>query len=167
MFAHHGCASQPLCSNVKFACFKNRPLTMRAKGLKIKGWRTFASTLYVTLIIQIWLFFKSAFEITSSSINNQYIYVPTIQHCLSVRLEYFGRLENFSLIWRRHRRRGRATNFDLCSAHMAIEQKGFFNVPHLQWNGASIHNGHLRGSVTLTPNWQTPTHAITSVMYSC
>ena len=34
-------------------------------------------------------------------------------------------------IWKRHYRRWRATNFDLCSALMAIEQWGFFSVPHI------------------------------------
>ena len=37
-------------------------------------------------------------------------------------------LENFSLIWRRHRT-WRASNFDLYSALRAIEQWGFFIVP--------------------------------------
>ena len=41
--------------------------------------------------------------------------------------------------------------FDLCSALMAIEQLGFFSMPHLLWHGASIYYGHLRGPVTLTP----------------
>ena len=45
---------------------------------------------------------------------------------------------------------GRATNFDLYSALMAIEQWGFFSVPHLLWHGLSVYNGHLRGPVTLT-----------------
>ena len=50
-----------------------------------------------------------------------------------------------------HYCRWRATNFDLCLALMAIEQWGFFSVPHLLEHGASICNGHLRGPVTLTP----------------
>ena len=33
---------------------------------------------------------------------------------------------------------------------MAIEQWGFFSVPHLLWHGSSVYNGHLRGPVTLT-----------------
>ena len=28
---------------------------------------------------------------------------------------------------------------------------GFFSVPHLLWQGASVYNGHLRGPKTLTP----------------
>ena len=44
--------------------------------------------------------------------------------------------------------RWRAANFDLCSALMAIEQWGFFSVPHLLWHGASVYNGHLRGTIT-------------------
>ena len=34
---------------------------------------------------------------------------------------------------------------------MAIEQWGFFSVPHLLWHGASVYNGQLRGPVTLAP----------------
>ena len=66
-------------------------------------------------------------------------------------LGIFVPLENFSLKWSRHHYRWRAANFDLCSALMAIEQWGFFCVPHLLWLGASVYNDHLRGSVTLTP----------------
>ena len=49
-----------------------------------------------------------------------------------------------------HNCRWRAANSDLCLAPMAIEQWGFFSVPHLLRHGASVYNGHLRGSVTLT-----------------
>ena len=41
-------------------------------------------------------------------------------------------------------------SFYLYSALIAIEKWGFFSVPHLLWLGASVYNGHLRGSVTLT-----------------
>ena len=41
-------------------------------------------------------------------------------------------------------------NFYLCSALMAIEQWGFFSVPHLLWHGASVYNYHLQVPVTLT-----------------
>ena len=64
----------------------------------------------------------------------------------------FSSNQNFSLIWRRHHCRWRAANIDLCSALMAIEQWGFFSVPHLLWHGASVYNGHLRRPVTLTTN---------------
>ena len=57
----------------------------------------------------------------------------------------------FSLTWRRHHCRWRAANFDLCSALMAIEQWGFFNVPHLLQHGPTVYNGHHHGPVTLTP----------------
>ena len=60
-------------------------------------------------------------------------------------------LENVLLIWRRHHCRCRAANVYLCSALMAIEHWGFFSVPHLLWNGASVYNSHLWGPVTLTP----------------
>ena len=66
---------------------------------------------------------------------------------------FFAPLETFSLIWRRHR----ATNFYVYSALVAIEQWGFFNVPHLLWHGhllwdgQTLYNDHLRASVTLVP----------------
>ena len=65
-------------------------------------------------------------------------------------LEFFIPFENFTLIWRRHHCWWRAANnFDLCLALMAIEQWGFFNMPHLLWHGPSLYNGHPRGPVTL------------------
>ena len=64
----------------------------------------------------------------------------------------FVSLENFSLIWRRHYYRWRTAKFDLCSARMAIEQWGFFSVPHLLWQEAYVYNGHLHGPVTLKPD---------------
>ena len=56
-------------------------------------------------------------------------------------------LKNFSLILRRHLYLWRTANFNLCSALMAIEQWGFFSMPHLTWHGASMYNG----PVTFTP----------------
>ena len=71
---------------------------------------------------------------------------------LFVCVEFIVPLENFSLIWRNHHCRWRAANFDLvCSALMTIKQWGFFNVPHLLWHGPAPYNGHLRGTVTLSP----------------
>ena len=64
-------------------------------------------------------------------------------------LKFFVPLENFSLIWRRHHCWWRAANFDPCSALMAIEQWGFFTVPHLLWHGASAYSDHLRGPVAI------------------
>ena len=32
---------------------------------------------------------------------------------------------------------------------LAIEQWGYFSVPHLLWHEASVYNGHLRGPVAL------------------
>ena len=34
---------------------------------------------------------------------------------------------------------------------MAIEQRGFSGVQHLLLYWSSLHNGHLRGPMTLTP----------------
>ena len=47
--------------------------------------------------------------------------------------------------------RRKAANLDLSSALNAIEQWGFFTMPHLLWHGPTVYNGHLRGPVTLTP----------------
>ena len=56
----------------------------------------------------------------------------------------------FTYIWRHHHYRWRATNFYLYSVLIAIEQLGFFNMPHLLWHGPSLYNCHLRRPVTLT-----------------
>ena len=55
------------------------------------------------------------------------------------------------LIMRRHHYGWRASNFDLCSALMVIEEWGFFSVQHILWHGTYVYNGHIRGPVTLTP----------------
>ena len=44
----------------------------------------------------------------------------------------------------------KAANFDLYSALMAIEQLGFFRLPQLLGQRASVFNGHPRGPVSLT-----------------
>ena len=71
--------------------------------------------------------------------------------CLFVYIWFSAPLDYFSLSWRRHHSRWRATNFYLYSALIAIEQWGFFNVPHLLWHRPTLYNAHLRGSVTLIP----------------
>ena len=76
--------------------------------------------------------------------------------CLLVCLGFFVPFENFSLIWRRHNCQWRAANFYLCLAFMAIEQWGFFSVPHLMWHVASVYNGHL---------WGPMTHLLQSIWY--
>ena len=58
-------------------------------------------------------------------------------------------LEIFSLIRRQHHYQWRAANFDLCSALIAIEHWGIFNVPHLLWHWPTLYNGHIRGPVKL------------------
>ena len=79
-----------------------------------------------------------------------FVYV-TGSYLMFVCLGFIVPLENFSLICRRHHNWWRVANFDLCSALMAIEQWGFFSVPHLLWHGVSVYNYHLRGPVPLTP----------------
>ena len=61
----------------------------------------------------------------------------------------FGGLSSHSRIF--HLYGDVTTGEDLCSALMAIEQWGFFSVPHWLWHRASVYNGHVRGPVTLTP----------------
>ena len=63
---------------------------------------------------------------------------------------FFVPIKNFSLRRRHHHYQWRATNIDLYSALIAIEKWGFFNMIHL-WQGATLHNGHLREYVTLVP----------------
>ena len=55
---------------------------------------------------------------------------------------FFSPLKYFLLIWRHHHCGWKAANFDLCSAFIAIEQGGFFSVPHLLWHCDTGHNGH-------------------------
>ena len=71
--------------------------------------------------------------------------------CLFVCFGSFVSLGNCSLIWNRHHYQWRTIHHDLFSTLMAIEQWGFFNVPHLLWHGPTLYNDHLRCSVTLTP----------------
>ena len=96
-----------------------------------------------------------------SAINSGMWYSVVILFVLFVCVEFIVPLENFSLVWRRHHCRWRAVNFDLCLVLMAIEQWGFFNVPHPLRHVPTIYNGHLRRPVTLTPNtsvWQWSCH---------
>ena len=77
-------------------------------------------------------------------------------------------LENCSLIWTRHHYRWRAEDVYLCSSLKVIEQLGFFSIPHLHWHGASVYNGHLQESLTLTPIQQwTITTCFNDLMYVC
>ena len=66
--------------------------------------------------------------------------------------------ENSSLVWRRHHIQWRAANFNKYSALMAIEQWGFFNVPHLLRHGPTVYNvHHLQGYSHLLPSVGTVT----------
>ena len=58
--------------------------------------------------------------------------------------EFFTHMETSPLLVK-------GCNFDLCSALTAIEQWGFFNVPHGLRHRPIIYNGHLQRLVTLTP----------------
>ena len=76
----------------------------------------------------------------SRQVKEKYDHITFIHRlfvCFFVCLWFFVQSENFSLIWRRHNYWWKAANFDLCSALIAIEQWGFFSVPHLLWHGAS------------------------------
>ena len=65
-------------------------------------------------------------------------------------LDFYVPLENFSLTQRPHHNQGKAS-LNLYSALMAIEQWGFFGVPHLLWHGPTLYKDHLWRPVTLTP----------------
>ena len=62
----------------------------------------------------------------------------------------FVPLENFSLIWRHHYSLWKGCKFWPklgIHGHWVVRD---FNVPNLQWHGASVYDGHLWGPVTLT-----------------
>ena len=50
-------------------------------------------------------------------------------------------------------------------ALMAIEQWGFFSVPHLLWHWAYVYNGHLRGPVILAYWRAFSSEAVTACFY--
>ena len=81
-------------------------------------------------------------------------------------LVFFVPLEIFLLILRPHHYRWGAANVDLCSALKAIEQWGFFSVPRLLWHGASVYNGHHRGSATLIPTTERLASKLTLLIYT-
>ena len=94
----------------------------------------------------------------------------TWSFCLFVCLEFIFPLENFLLIWRRHHYRWKPANFDLCSALMAIEQWGFFNVPHLLRHGPTVYNGHPEDpwhSYLLPSVWQWSCHYLFLTTWVC
>ena len=62
---------------------------------------------------------------------------------------FFCLTREFSLVWRRHHCRWRAADFVLCSALSAIDQWGFFMLPHLLWHVTSVYDGHIRWPMTL------------------
>ena len=45
------------------------------------------------------------------------------------------------------------TDEGILSALKTIKQRGILSVPYLLWDGPTLYNGHLQGSVTLEP-WQ-------------
>ena len=102
--------------------------------------------------IAVWNMFAHALNHIQTHYQYDTVNHTRIPHLLNVCLfvrDFIVTLDNFSLIWRRHHHRWWAANFDLCSALMAIEQWGIFNVQHPLWHGPSVYNGHLRGPVTL------------------
>ena len=96
---------------------------------------------YFLVFLSLW------FTNINSLINILRIPISTGNVCLG----FFVPRENFSIIWRREHYRWRAAIFDLCFVLMAIEQWGFFSVPHLLLHWTSVFNGHIRAPVTLTP----------------
>ena len=80
-----------------------------------------------------------------------FVFVFWVFCFLFIYLGFFVPVDNFSLIWRRHHYRWRSANVDVYSVFMAIEQWGFFSVPHLMWHGPTLYSCHFRGPVALTP----------------
>ena len=117
-------------------------------------------TLLMTILFFEWIFLLSAYLFVNPAIlialYGKKGYWARIVIGIANKLKMiclFVLLENFSHVWRRHYYQWKAANFDLlvCLALMAIEQPGFFSVPHLLWHGAFIYNGHPQGPVTVTP----------------
>ena len=102
-----------------------------------KYWEAVSMFICLGFIVVIWLKY-CRYGVKHYPINQ------SINQCMGCIIS----LENFSLIWRRHR----VTNFDLRSALMAIEQWRFFSysVSHVPWHRASVYNGNLRWPVTIT-----------------
>ena len=81
----------------------------------------------------------------SQSIDHYRILVPPFCFIVCLLVWVFRQTrEFFSLILRRHHNWYRTAHFDLHSTLMSTEQWGFFNVPHLLWNGPILYNGHFR-----------------------
>ena len=96
------------------------------------------------------LFHTSIYLLSKTTQNENIIFVSACFCFLFVCLGFIVPRANFSLFLRRHHFQWRAANFDLYSTLMAIEQCGFFNVPHLLWHEPTLYNGHLRWPVTFT-----------------
>lgn len=93
-----------------------------------------------TLCIGDILHFKDNQEsLCSSSARYMYIALVLCFYLLGI-LVPPGNFSLISLTWRRHYNRGRATNFDLYSAFMAIELWRFFSVLHLLWYRLTLCN---------------------------
>ena len=105
--------------------------------------------LYTEILLAMWTKPKCRISTTLCAMPQCHVVVSFFV-CF-VYVEFIVPLENFSLIWRRNHCRWWAANFELCSALMDFEQWGFFNVQHLLLHRPPLYNGHLRGSVTLTP----------------
>ena len=78
----------------------------------------------------------SMFELIFTYFNDEPLF------CFVCMFKHFGPTREFFTHWRRHHCRWKAAKFDLCSALMAIEQWGFFRVPHLLWHGVSEDTWH-------------------------
>ena len=75
-----------------------------------------------------------------SNTDNQHVYSQDFLYCFfgvfRPTQDFFTRMEMSSLPVKG------SNFFYLCSTLMAIEQWGFFSVPHLLWHGASVYNGY-------------------------
>ena len=124
---------------------------------------TFYDIVYVNCTNWLWCFSKWVFSMKDNTNVNE-TKVPILRDFqVQIRTVFYGKYVCFVCfhgIYRPTREcfthmetsplRVKGCNFDLCSALMAIEQWGFFNVELLR-HGPTVYNGHLRGHVTLTP----------------
>ena len=131
----------------------------------LSSWQTWLSRwqqVWYTQVVKSLSFANLIIHFRQRTLKNNCGLTVWIYVCLFRFLFFFGvnrPTREFFIIWRRHHCRWRAANFDLCSALMAIEQWGFFSVPHLLLHGASVCNGRLRGPLTPSPSvWQWSCH---------
>ena len=124
-----------------------RDLPLESNNLSVRGEKHMARTPWLSILVCILSIISDWYAITVHKFKRMRINLANLLWILFlfVCMEFSVPLENFSLIWRHHHCRWRAANFELCSALMAIEQWGFFNVPRAVATGDRTPISRMRG----------------------